>query len=387
MTVSLSLEPGPQPAGRLRGIRRFLIGENPAVADLAWLVERSWIREPVERVVHVDLDYLYDPDPEQAERNLDRFLERILDLAPSTVYLQAFADPDGDGTASALYFPNRHLPMRADLFNRVAWQLETRIEVDVFAWLPVLGFELPDSAANERLSVKRWGPGNAAPVPSRADYRRLSPWIPEARRIIGDIYEDLGKAAAIDGLVFHDDAYLSDAEDAAAYPDEPGRLPTAREKTLALIDFTDELAARARQYRPRIETARNLYAEAALNPAAESWLAQNLELFLDRYDWTAVMAMPLLEGAADADDWLDRLAGRIAAAPGGLSRTLFELQAVDWRSSEPVDPERLAAWMRRLERRGAIHFGYYPDDVHRDVPRLATIRTAFSTRSRPWTGR
>ncbi len=34
-------------------------------------------------------------------------------------YLQAYEDSDGNGTAGALYFPNRYLPMKADLFNRV----------------------------------------------------------------------------------------------------------------------------------------------------------------------------------------------------------------------------------------------------------------------------
>ena len=45
-----------------------------------------------------------------------------------------------DGVAEALYFPKRHLPMRADLFNRVAWQLMARAGVKVFAWMPVLAF-------------------------------------------------------------------------------------------------------------------------------------------------------------------------------------------------------------------------------------------------------
>ena len=60
----------------------------------------------------------------------------------NTVYLQAFSDADGNGQAEALYFPNRHLPMRADLFSYVAWQLRTRARVFVYAWMPVLAFDL-----------------------------------------------------------------------------------------------------------------------------------------------------------------------------------------------------------------------------------------------------
>jgi biofilm PGA synthesis lipoprotein PgaB len=249
----------------------------------------------------------------------------------------------------------------------------------------LLAFDLPDEELSDALSVKRWEGGQA--VPSRPDYRRLSPWEPRAREIIGDIYEDLGKAAAFAGLLFHDDGYLTDFEDAAAYPGEPGRLPRAREKTLALVDFTDELTERVRQHRASLKTARNLYAEVALEPRSEEWYAQSLPVFLERYDWTAVMAMPHMEGAGDPEAWLDRLVRRVARVRGGLERTVFELQSVDWRSSRPVDSNRLADWMRRLEGQGAIHFGYYPDDFARGLPTLDAIRTAFSTERQPWTGR
>ncbi len=99
------------------------------------------------------------------------------------------------------------------------------------------------------------------------------------------------------------------------------------------------------------------------------------------------MAMPHMEGADDPEAWLDRLVRRVATVRGGLDKTVFELQSVDWRSSRSVDSNRLASWMRRLERQGAIHFGYYPDDFVRGLPRLDAIRNAFSTERQPWTGR
>src|SRR5690606_17300420 len=90
------------------------------------------------RVAHVDLDYVYDPDPAQMERNLGALVQRIADMQISAVFLQAFADPAGDGLVRSVYFPNRLLPVRADLFGRAAWQLRTRAQVAVFAWMPVL---------------------------------------------------------------------------------------------------------------------------------------------------------------------------------------------------------------------------------------------------------
>jgi biofilm PGA synthesis lipoprotein PgaB len=106
---------------------------------------RGPTRARVQRAMHIDLDNVCDPDPAQQEANLSRLLDRVQAVGPSAVFLQAFADPDGDGAADALYFPNRHMPMRADLFNRVAWQLRTRTGVEVYAWMPVLAFQLPAS--------------------------------------------------------------------------------------------------------------------------------------------------------------------------------------------------------------------------------------------------
>src|SRR3546814_3323955 len=64
--------------------------------------------------------------PVQQEANVGKLIQRIYDLGANTVFLQAFADPKGDGLVHSLYFPNRHLPVRGDLFDRVAWQLKTR---------------------------------------------------------------------------------------------------------------------------------------------------------------------------------------------------------------------------------------------------------------------
>ncbi|WP_373418599.1 poly-beta-1,6-N-acetyl-D-glucosamine N-deacetylase PgaB, partial [Escherichia coli] len=34
-------------------------------------------------------------------------IQRVKDMQISTVYLQAFADPDGDGLVKEVWFPNR----------------------------------------------------------------------------------------------------------------------------------------------------------------------------------------------------------------------------------------------------------------------------------------
>jgi biofilm PGA synthesis lipoprotein PgaB len=381
------------PATPLDEVKRSIIVEDPSLLDFAALLERAFTRDPV-RSVRVDLDYVYDPDPAVAERNLSRLIDRIARMRPSDVYLQAFADPRGDGVAREVYFPNRHLPMRADLLNRVAWQLQTRAGVRVLAWLPVLAFGLPaGNPAAGKVVQASGGPAGTF---------RLSPFAPEVRRVVGEIYEDLAGAALFEGIAFHDDAVLGDREDASqdalrVYSGDwglPGSVEAiradpalfqrwSREKTSYLVRFTDELKGRAERFRKPLRTVRSLFARPVLDPAAEAWTAQSLPAFLAAYDETAVMAMPILEEERDAGDFLARLLRAVAAQPAGLARTVFELQARDWRSGAAVPTATLAAWMRLLELGGARNLGYYPDDFLTDRPALDGLMPPFSLRSQP----
>lgn len=348
----------------LRSLARLLLFNNPDVRDLAHELRRDITRTGL-RAIQVDLDYVYDADPAQAERNLGVLVERIKQIGPSHVFLQAFADPDGDGAADATYFPNRHLPMRADLFNRAAWQLQTRAGVRVFAWMPVLGWKPADGAQAPRMLT--------AEDPN--DIPRLDPTDPRTRAWVGDLYEDLGIAAPFTGLLFHDDAYLRESEATA--------LPAAA-RTQSLIALTHALRDRAERWRPRLVTVRNLFAQPVLEPASEAWFAQRLDAFNAAYDYTALMAMPYMEQAPDPTRWLDRVVTRVAAAPQGLQRTLFELQAVDWRGDRAVPADVLKAQSRRLVARGVRHLGYYPDRFLDDVPPLGAAREAMSVREFPY---
>ncbi|WP_237212876.1 poly-beta-1,6-N-acetyl-D-glucosamine N-deacetylase PgaB [Falsiroseomonas oryziterrae] len=394
MPVALTLDPELGRLDRLESIGRLLLMNDPNVPDLA---RRLRFEETGrERVLHVDLDHVYDADAAQQERNLDALVERVARLGPSAVYLQAFADPDGDGAAEALYFPNRHLPMRADLFNRVSWQLSSRAGVEVYAWMPVLAFPPRDPSE----VVVRSDTGAAHP-----DWpRRLSPFDPRIRARIGEIYEDLAKHAPMAGLLFHDDAVLSDFEDAspagrAALREAglPADIAAIRAdaallarwtalKTRTLVDLTRELHMRALRWRVPLRTARNMFALPVLQPESEAWFAQSLPAFLAAYDRTAVMAMPLMEGARDPEAWLRRLHAAVAAHPGAMEKTVFELQATDWRSrpARPVPAATLRAQLRLLQRLGAWHMGWYPDDFLRNHPDAATVADVIGAASFPF---
>lgn len=402
MPIAMRLTDGPNsPDVPLSEIRRALVVYNHQASDYAGLL-RSRVEgraQQVNRVMHVDLDYVYDPDPVQQEKNLSVLIERVATVAPTSVFLQAYADPDGDGVADALYFPNRHLPVRADLFGRVAWQMKTRAGVNVYAWMPVMAFKLPQASPAAEKIVVAQREGGASAAPGR--YHRLSPFDAGARALIGDIYDDLGRHAVFNGILFHDDATLSDDEDAspaalAAYErwGLPGDVAAIRRdpalmarwtsaKTRHLIEFTQELVARLRAWQPVLMTARNVYAGPLLDPAAEQWFAQNYEASLAAYDYVALMAMPRMEGQKEstAGAWLSRLARRAATTPNGLNGTLFELQALDWRTGKPVSDAELTQQWRLLQRQGVRHIGYYPDDFLKDQPTLKTLQRSLSVRS------
>lgn len=395
--MAFTLNEGLANAANLDDIPRILISGNPSLSQFANQVAQ--VREPqTMRVMHIDLDYVYDPNPAQQSKNIDQLIQRVYDMRISHVFLQAYSDPKGDGNIKALYFPNRWLPMRADLFNFVAWQLKSRGGVSVYAWMPVMAFDLDDSIPR----VTAWNPKTGRNAVDPEQYIRLSVWSKEARKRINDIYEDLARYTFFNGILFHDDAFLTDFEDAspeamaayraAGFPDDIGQIRNnpqlferwTRFKSRALIDFTLQLTQTVRNIRgPQVKTARNIYALPVLDPKSEAWFAQNLNDFLGSYDWTAPMAMPFMEKvpANEATAWLDKLVNTVAQHPGALDKTVFELQARDWRKSSnqaEISGKQLVEWMHQLELSGAGNYGYYPDDFLNDKPRMSEIRSAFS---------
>jgi poly-beta-1,6-N-acetyl-D-glucosamine N-deacetylase len=369
MTMSFSLDDTLPDVQIDSTIPRLLISGNINPNRLGWLIRHQQRNDPV-RAVQVDLDYVYDPDPKQQERNLSVLLDRIKRMQPTQVWLQAYADPKGDGVAEAVYFPSRHLPMRADLFSRVEWQLRTRAGVRVYAWMPVLAFRFPDAPNLPSLAGE--------PKPG-GDHYRLAPWDPRVKQWIGDVYEDLAMHADAAGLLFSDDAYLRDTDDLG-----PWASSTPAQRTAELIDFTHALAERARRWRPQLKTVRNIYTRPIFDPAAEAWFAQSLPAFLAGYDMTAIMAMPQLDKQGDSASWYRDLVARVKAIPGGMDHSLFELASHDWRSDQPISEAQMGKRIELLQVEGARHLGYYPDDFIKNQPRLEVIRPSISIADYPY---
>lgn len=402
LPIGLTLDDGPNTASTpLYGLRRVLVEQTMTVADIEReisLQNRSVVDDdrPV-KAMHLDLDYIYDPDPAQQEKNLGQWLERIVAMGVNTVYLQAFSDPDANGAADAVYFPNRHLPMRADLFNRVAWQISTRTPVKrVYAWMPLLAWQLPvgEPAANDHVVT----------LPNVANhlamgYPRLSPFSPRARQVIGEIYDDLAHSSTIDGIMFHDDVTLSDFEDASPWALKayrkwglPSSVATIRansemmarwtqHKTAYLDAFAVELGQRVRDQQPGLKIARNLYAQVVLNPRSEEWYSQSLASSLANYDYTAIMAMPYMEQVPDPNAFLHALVDKVSEHPGAMKKVVIELQTVDWRHGDlPIPGTELADDIRNLYAWGVQNVAYYPDNLYKNNPDPALLKPVFDTK-------
>jgi biofilm PGA synthesis lipoprotein PgaB len=395
MTTAFSLGDG---INKIHGsnslVKRYLMEQEVTLSIFSSLLKGLHPTSLPNRVMHIDLDYVYDPDLNAMNHNMDVLISRVHSAGIDTVYLQAFADPDGDGTADSLYFQNRHLPVKADIFNRVSWQLKTRAGVKVYAWMPVLAFDLgPDYeyVTDSQLKTK-----------NNNHYIRLSPFSEKSRNAIKEIYTDLGAYGKFNGILFHDDAFLTDFEDASfsakkAYKswglektiEEIRNNPKSMEiwtqkKTQHLIDFTLELANESKHYLNNYGTplklARNIYALPVLDKRSKEWFSQDLSLFAKAYDHTAVMAMPYMESADDPEQWLKNIA-EIALSSVPTGKLVFELQAVNWKDQTPISAEKIATHMKIIKDAGIENFGYYPDNFIENKPDLSILRPVFSNAS------
>lgn len=345
---------------------RISLADGSSLADM--VAELQPVRERAFRAIQIDLDYVFDEDPAQLERNLDALVERVRAVAPTAVWLQAFADPDGDGAADAVYFPNRHLPVRADLLGRVAWLLQSRAHVAVHAWMPVLGWKWPVGVDGPRML-----PAIQGEIP------RLDPSDPLTAAYVGDLYQDMATHAQVSGLLFHDDALLREGEIRGEWPEDSQRVR-------GLVELTRTLEARAEAARPRLATARNLYARPLLEPEAVRWFAQDHASMLAAYDRVALMAMPWMEGAAEPLAWLRELVQAARAADPQLAQTVFVLQTRDWKANAAIADDTLIEIARGIRAAGARHLGYYPDDFIQNQPGQPAARQLASTRRFPYLG-
>lgn len=386
-------------ADSLNVIPRCMVMKNPPIEEFIKDLKRSFSKPIQHRIMQADLDLIYDPDPVRQEKNLDRFIERTFNLKVSAVYLQAFCDEDGDGNVCSVYFPNRVLPMRADLFSRVVHQLSIR-EIEVYAWMPMLSIVLPNEDENKSLRVKEFRNGEKRL--SSSWYQRLSPFSPEARRKLVMLYEDMAINARIAGVVFQDDGYLNDFEDFHPAACEEYRKISGNDnipyqelspeqkrrwtrlKTKTLIELSEKLKKAVFRYRPDALFVRTLYAPVLMEPESEEWFAQNYADSLKAYDYVMIMAYPKMEKVKHPVRWLKKLVQEAKKYRSGLQKTIFKVQTYDWDKERWINTKTVDKWLRVLVASDSWHVGYYPDNYTENKPDGSIIRMMMSVEDFPF---
>lgn len=379
-------------------IPRHKVKMNQSVSEFKALLEPSGDIPDNIRGVRIDLDRLFTLDTQQLERNISTFLARMKNLGVSTVYLQGCTDPDGNGTVNEAYFPNRVLPMRADLFGRIAGELD-RLGIDVYASMPVLRIALPGIDA-ERTVHERYQKDDR----TARDMYRVSPFDEEAVSAIADLYEDIAAGAPIKGVLFEEDGYLTEQEDFSAsalssysavagseytpYRDlgDDQRSVWVKAKTDRLIQVTRRYLSSIRKWRPGARSARMISPRTVVDSGVESMYAQDFAKFIKTYDEVVVMANPLNTRTLSDSRWLRKLVSVVSESSEGLNSTVFIVASFDHDALKYVEADVIREWFRDLVSSGAYHIAYDMDDYINGVPELNTMRLMISKDSFPAEG-
>ena len=371
----------------LQTIPRHKVRMNQSVDDLRKMLEVS-SDDPINiRAVRVDLDRLFTLDAYQLERNIDIFLDRMKRLGVTTVYLRGCSDPDGNGIVNEAYFPNRVIPMRADLFGRITGTLNS-MGIQVYASMPMLRIALPGLDKHHFVHER-------SKTGDRKKYR-ISPFDDEAVSQIAFLYEDVAACAPISGILFEEDGFLNEREDfsisalgsysvitgnAATHYDDldkEHREMWARAKTNRLIEVSRRHMNSVRKWRPAAHSARLITSRVIVDPDAEDMYAQNFDLFLDSYDDVVILANPVEEGSFSDRRWLRSLVHSARENSGGISRTVFMVPSCDQSTYTNIKADVMRDWLRELVSNGASHIAYDTDDYINDAPDLNTIRLMIS---------
>ncbi len=182
MPINFTLDVGRASVANTETIPRVLINKEMPLSTFSYIIQYAHLQyntEPI-HAIRVNLDRVYDRDPEKENKNLGKLIERVRELGLNTIVLQPFVTPGHSGLIEEVYFPSSVLPMRADLLNRVAWQLRSRLGVAVYILAPVT-----------RLSV----PLNGGP-------RQLDISTEQDRKQLFKLYKELSSHNPIHGIIF-----------------------------------------------------------------------------------------------------------------------------------------------------------------------------------------
>jgi biofilm PGA synthesis lipoprotein PgaB len=311
-------------------------------------------------------------------------LARLKAAGVDTVFVRVFQNRgdrpllfDGRTTqATGVYFPTTAAPVVADHLTPIAAACR-RLGLSIYAWMTTRACDWILEGRPD-LAEMRYDPPTGRVLPART----LNIFHPAVRNRLTALFRDLA-AADIDGVLFQDDlvlrageglspeaieAYVEDggpavsaellfapragAGDAALFPPESWReafRPWTAWKNRRLLDLASGLMAAAREVRPGLRFALNLYYETVLNPPlALAWYAQSIPAAEARpFDYYSLMSYHRQIGRElryqpdEAIAAIGVLSRQAAAAVGRPSKVIVKIQALDWESGAPLPAAEL----------------------------------------------
>lgn len=359
-------------------LNRYIIFDNPSNREILAMLNHISKKENV-IAGQVDIDMIYNELPEQFERNINATIDKLNAMDVNVVFLQTFADEDGDGDVNEVYFYTDKMKVKADVFSHITIKLK-EAGFKVYAWMPILSYPWMSENPNNAIL--------ASETDKLGWYKRATPFSPQVREYAKGLVKDLALYAPIDGILFQDDLYMNDFEDYSIYAKDIFRKNFGKEltvenlkndknlmqkwtklKTKTLNDFTKELIDVAKYYRPEIKTARNIYPAVIMEPQAEEWFAQNYNDYLDLYDYVVIMAYPEMEREEDGinnmsnEEWLEKLVTVSLKNPKAQKKAVFKLQGYDWKNNIWINDKEQHKRINIIKDAKGLNIAQYPINI------------------------
>jgi peptidoglycan/xylan/chitin deacetylase (PgdA/CDA1 family) len=327
---TLSLLPEPASIKEPMEISRYLPTYDP---NLATMVDNIQFNNPLpnaRRLVEMNPAAFWTGDNRTMDERLGLAIERLRTLGATAVVLDA-AVIGPNGRIEATWFPNRQLPMRADILSRLSWQIQSRAGV-------IVDLRLPSSAALATL-------GSAGKVFS--------------------LFDDLGAQVSCGGL------FIDDAPELALVPSVNSGTPwdvrearnSTRRKNLpasAALAFSSFKAVES--YRPWLRLV-------VVGPGVPTTSPSGLA------DFTLV---PIAPNARAVRALTDRLRGL-----GWLAPNFARRGGLWFVGPEPPRERDLISATRLFQRRGGTAIGWAADDPVHDRPNAKAVEPTVSSTTFP----
>ncbi|MBP1762967.1 MAG: Poly-beta,6-N-acetyl-D-glucosamine N-deacetylase PgaB [Firmicutes bacterium] len=316
---TLDVKPNvPGPTGLWQAYRAVVV-DNPGTDRFpAFLRPDSLEKKPI-KVVTLSIDTIYEPDNLRAtDSNLQMVMKHFEKEKVSAVCLQAVSTDSANGRAESAYFPNRVLPVKADIFSHIAAKLR-KAKFLVYAAIPNLSLQY---LAEEK------------PI-----------------GVVAALYSDLAAYTYVDGVLFQDDLPLTHY-----------RRPET--KADALDGLTEQIMREFRQARPITRFARTIPAEAVVNPIEGANAAKKYQRYLTLYDYTVITIPPAAGQQAGAmQQRLEIVTDKALKDPSAANKVIFQVETFDFERQKWHTEQEIKRQTDILRSKGGLYFSYYPDSL------------------------